>query len=212
MLEVAGLRVERLEVPSARDQDRTSASVDGSRVRVALADGAGGMTHGDVAAELAVTRAVGGPLTMGDWASLDLAVARSGGETTLVALEVGLCADGLFDVRGASAGDSSAWARRGGVWIELTCGQGRKRLGSGRVAPHVIELEGIERLLVWSDGALVRAREYELLAEPDLHARLRRDVQAGDDDIAAIVLAPAATAKRPPEDERAVVLLEAADD
>ena len=121
-------------------------------------------------------------------------VARSGGETTLVALEASLRSDGLHDVRGASAGDSSAWARQRGTWIELTRGQGRKRLGSGRVEPHIFEFECVDRLLVWSDGALSRAREHELLGELDLHARLRRDVRAGDDDIAVIVVCPSASA------------------
>lgn len=116
-------------------QDRVSVVAARDRLVIALADGAGGATGGERAADAvidAVAAAPDGkrkaPAGDPDWVAvlteLELDPDRLGpGQTTAVIATV--TRDGI---RGASVGDSGAWLIRGGVVDELTRGQRRRPL------------------------------------------------------------------------------------
>lgn len=161
---VCGLRVEQLSLPSRRDQDRLGVRAGDHGVVVALADGAGGMAHGDRAADLAVGRVLVGTMDEAAMIALDRDVLQVGGETTLICVTLTSRANATIDVRGVAVGDSRAWARRRGVWMELTEGQHRRRLGSGEVRPLAFDLRDVDRVLLASDGMLDLVREDALLA------------------------------------------------
>ena len=175
---VNGLRVEQLSLPSRRDQDRLGVRASDHEVVVALADGAGGMAHGDRAAELAIARVLEGAMDEAAMLALDRDVMRVGGETTLIGVTLSSRANATMDVRGVAVGDSRAWARRRGVWTELTEGQHKRRLGSGEVRPRAFALRGVDRVLLVSDGLLDLVGEDVLLTLDglaELAARVPRD-------------------------------------
>jgi serine/threonine protein phosphatase PrpC len=126
---------------------------------VVVADGAGGMRGGGTASD-ALVGAVQSVLETSEWDASASAWARIlettdqnlaaclAGETTGVA--VALTAAGLV---GISAGDSEAWVVDGTSIDDLTSGQKKHRLGSGRAVPtpfHRPRLEGT--LVVATDG------------------------------------------------------------
>ncbi len=172
-LELDGLHIELLRVPCRRDQDRIGAGKLRDRVIVALADGAGGMAHGDRAASLACDRALSRVMDEDALRLLDDEVARLGGETTLVTASIERRGSELFDVDGVSVGDSRAFARTSDGWIELAERQDRRRLGSRRVRGERFVARA-DRLIVVSDGmldlvgvaALCEAETLAAFAEP----------------------------------------------
>ncbi|MBN8611797.1 MAG: hypothetical protein J0L92_14475 [Deltaproteobacteria bacterium] len=175
---MSGLRVEQLSLPSRRDQDRLGVRASHRGAIVALADGAGGMAHGERAAELAIARVLEGPMDEATILALDRDVMRVGGETTLICVTLTSRANATIDVRGVAVGDSRAWARCRGVWMELTEGQDRRRLGSGEVRPLAFALRATDRVLLVSDGMLDLVEEDVLLtldSLAELVARVPRD-------------------------------------
>jgi serine/threonine protein phosphatase PrpC len=143
-------------VPGDRNEDRAAHHVVAGQELLLLADGAGGISGGAVAAELAVSAfqscwsATSDPI--GALAQLDQAVAtdRHSGETTFVFVVVHSRV-----VRGASVGDSGAWlVRPDGGLLDLTAAQRRKPLvGSGAAVPISFGPHPIKgRLLLASDG------------------------------------------------------------
>jgi PPM family protein phosphatase len=142
------------EAYQRRCEDRVAVFEDTDRVVLVVADGAGGMSQGDQAAE-AVIREVktAYPRTSSReaWASLLAQIdGRIGaGESTAVVVDVS-----LSGICGASVGDSQAWLIKDGEIAIFTAQQNRKPLlGSGRSSPvgfSASALDGI--LLVATDG------------------------------------------------------------
>jgi hypothetical protein len=116
---------------------------------------------------------------------LDAALLRDGGETTLVALVCERGRDGLVTVRGASAGDSRAWAIFERGVVDMTEGQSRKRLGSGQTRAHLFACTSACRVIVASDGFLDAIGEHALLGAQSLDAW--RDLAPRDDASAVLV-------------------------
>lgn len=150
-----------IEAAAGSGQDRMQVFDTGSRVCVALADGAGGMGGGTLAADTAVQVAMdfvcntpevlGAPAWMKPFLEFDQQIGRTphAGETTLLVADM----SGRV-VSGASVGDSGAWLVRGAEVFDLTQGQHRKPLmGSGDAVPvpFTAELRG-GVLLAASDG------------------------------------------------------------
>jgi serine/threonine protein phosphatase PrpC len=151
-----------------RGEDRLLVEHFGARILAIVADGAGGMGGGAVAAEMACsiaaqrlrTQSTG---TAEGWArclyEVDQVLARSGGQCTAVVVEI---SEGR--VFGASVGDSGAWMLNGKAIIDLTENQHRKPLlGSDEAMPMgfgPIELFG--RLLIATDGLFKYATESEI--------------------------------------------------
>lgn len=118
---------------------------------------------------------------------LDAALHRDGGETTLVVVACARSPDGLLAVRGVSAGDSRAWAvLEDGRSVELTEGQARKRLGSGRAVAHRFEVAGAVRVIAASDGLIDAVGEHALVAASSL-APWRTLLRANDDATGVLV-------------------------
>ena len=149
------------EAGNPENQDRGAVIAHGSRQVLVITDGAGGLTGGAEAAEMAVefVRQHAGLLDgSGSCASLlqkmDQAVAQASnaGETTCVIAVVG--GDQVF---GASVGDSGAWLIGEKAIDDLTRGQSRKPLigsGGARAVPYVRQTVGGEYLLLATDGLL----------------------------------------------------------
>lgn len=145
-------------------QDCCATFLAGDARVVVVADGAGGLAGGQSAAQHVVAelhRAVNAhPASALDqlwWVHTLLAFdrelfrARDLGETTAVVVAM----DNSVLV-GASVGDSEAWLL-GQDNFELTRGQTRKRLGSGKAEPVPFILAGEHgRLIVGSDGLFSR--------------------------------------------------------
>jgi len=153
--------------------DRVTVLAAGDRVAVALADGAGGMASGHLAAEdvvgslgieaVASWITTGGATAAAGLHALDRRLARSrhGGQCTAVLLGMG-----GGRLAGASVGDSSAWCSDRGSMLDLTRAQHRKPLvGSGRAAAVAFSaaFEG-GRVLVASDGLFHYASADEIWA------------------------------------------------
>jgi serine/threonine protein phosphatase PrpC len=154
-------RVEIRVVPCERaPQDRVAVFERGDTRVVVVADGAGGMPGGALASEalLQTAQAVAenATLDVSDpalWAALfgemDAALSRkAAGETTGVVVVVG--PKGLA---GVSAGDTEAWIVGASSVDDLTTGQKRARLGSGRAVPVAFRRPRVDGvLLVATDG------------------------------------------------------------
>ena len=142
-------------------QDRAAIIETGSGLILAVADGAGGTSHGGRAADL-VLRCLNALIERGEplddeetWldflAETDRTIAGDPepGETTAVVLAA---TPGL--ICGASVGDSEAWLLNSGGWLDLTVRQRRKPLlGSGVASPVSFRQDhpgGV--LVVGSDG------------------------------------------------------------
>lgn len=140
---VEGWVIDAVEEATHTDQDRLSVRMAEGGIALALADGAGGTTGGREAAEAVVDAPVHGD-AVGTLRALD---AELSGQSTAIIAQ-------LFDstLLGASVGDSQAWARVRGDWLELTRDQQRKPLvGSGRATPTPFGTE-LDALLIGSDG------------------------------------------------------------
>lgn len=174
---------------------------------VVIADGAGGLAGGGIAAELlievvrgTVVRPGFDPLRPDSWLELladaDVALEADphAGETTAVAMAVS-----NRGVIGASAGDSGAWIIGADAVDDLTAGQYRKlRLGSGRALPVSFSRAKLEgTLLVATDGLFNFARAERIAAvvgradlEQAVHelVRLARLPSGGLQDDVGVVL------------------------
>jgi serine/threonine protein phosphatase PrpC len=187
-----------------RNEDRAAHGLLADQELLLLADGAGGISGGAAAAELAVSAfhscwsATSDPV--GALAQLDSVVATDhrSGETTFVFAVVH---SGL--VCGASVGDSGAWLVQldGGV-LELTAAQRRKPLvGSGVAVPISFGPHPIEgRLLLASDGLFKYVARERIVA-----AALTTDLDEAAD---ALVAAPRLPNGKL-QDDVAVVIAEA---
>ena len=199
------LTAQRLE-SGARGEDRLVLEHCGRRTLAIVADGAGGMGGGALAAERACSLAAqimrttspGGPDCWGRClAEVDRALTQSGsgGQTTGVIVEI---ADN--QITGASIGDSGAWLLTGREVVDLTELQRRKPLlGSGEAVPvsfGPVLFTG--RLLLASDGLFKYAARRDIqersMASPvsvaveSLVAGLRLRSGALQDDVAIILI------------------------
>lgn len=143
-----------IEVVGARGagQDRARVIEHVAGVVVALADGAGGTSHGARAAQALVDAVDADVDPVACIEALDRDPARLGpGQTTAVIVDV---RDGVL--AGASVGDSGAWLVDGARVVDLTDGQARKPLvGAGCTARRIPAVAlGGATLLVASDGLL----------------------------------------------------------
>ena len=142
-------RIDTCSEPATRDEDCFEVRSLSGVIRVALADGAGGMTGGREAAAHAVRVAIASPPSPTIAASIDRALVDRG-QTTLVSLELDFHAS---RVHGLSVGDSRAWARCRGVWVELTEAQSRKPLlGDGNARVVAFDAHDVDVICVASDG------------------------------------------------------------
>lgn len=161
---------------------------------VVVADGAGGLSGGATAAETwlaLVAQALREPgfayLEPGAWCQrlveADQALTRtaSGGETTAVV--VAWTPRGLA---GASVGDSEAWLVGDDGFDDLTAGQSRKRLGSGRAQPVGFTRSAAQGTLVVGTDGLFRYAPSAVIAQ------LAREgsVQEAVDRLVAMVRLP----------------------
>ena len=179
------------------NEDRLLVERRGNRTVAVVCDGAGNGGRGGLAADLAIAelRQVW-QAGFVDWVRALLAIDQllksqaQGGETTCVAVDVsddGLC-------RGASVGDSGAWmlSRRRPVQ-DLTAGQDRSRLGSGRAHPIMFKTQLMGSLLLASDGLLkyIRTADIRTYAARGVDALIesvRLKSGALQDDVAVILL------------------------
>lgn len=188
-------------------EDRAAVIERGEALVVVVADGAGGVRGGAVASG-ALVEAVGEALNdaafdlenTDAWKYLlnkkDAELAkRMTGETTAVV--VVLMPDRLI---GVSVGDSEAWVVRATDIDDLTGGQNKARLGSGRAAPITFvrgTLDGV--LIVGTDGlfkyasrerlaAIARGRRPVADAAAELENLVRLPSGRFQDDVAIVVL------------------------
>ncbi|MBI4952305.1 MAG: protein phosphatase 2C family protein [Myxococcales bacterium] len=199
--------------PDSLVEDRLAVHHVRGGIVVVVADGAGGVSGGGEAAEVALHQ-VGAalaqpglePFVSGSWVEVhreaDREIERDGvaGETTCVV--VAISDDG--QLVGASCGDSGALVvERGGAADDLTRDQHRKRrLGTGRAVPVAFERATLRgTLVVATDGLLAYARpsvvaEVVLGAQGDLEEVVRALVECvrppgrGEliDDVAVVVV------------------------
>jgi serine/threonine protein phosphatase PrpC len=199
------LRVAHKTESGGRGEDRVHVEQCGSQTVAIVADGAGGMGGGAVAAEMACSLAAQamrkGAGSAEAWAQclleIDRALERggSGGQCTAVVVEV---SDNC--IIGSSVGDSGAWLLTGRSILDLTEAQHRNPLlGSGEALPvgfGPIELSG--RLLIASDGLFKYATRQDIVqraigvslsdAVERLIAGLRLRSGALQDDVGIILL------------------------
>lgn len=186
-------------VQGSAGEDRAWVCQEAGGTWVVVADGAGGVGGGSAAAERVVrlVRERVGEASV-DWAraleALDAELQSQGAETTAVILEV---RDGV--VRGASVGDSGAWMLLDVGVYELTMGQSRARLGSGRARAWEIGPVAVEgRVLAATDGLFGYASQAQIERVAgqgeawEVAARLVRLValegERFRDDVAVVVL------------------------
>jgi len=179
----------RVETVSAREkyrdqcEDYSQVFAQDQRTVIAVADGAGGMGFGDVAAKSLVLRTRGGfeeIHSANQWkAFLESAdSANTAGETTAVIVDIR-----PMGIAGASVGDSQAWGVCNGVVTDLTSKQERKPLIGSREAVavpfmHRQPLEGV--LIVASDGLFDYAKRDEivkLISQSDFHSIPRKCIE-----------------------------------
>lgn len=135
-------------------EDRVGVFTSDDRTVIAVADGAGGVGSGDIAAEtvLREIEAVWPRIQSADeWADAlrQIDCRFPAGESTAVVVDLR-----PYGIAGASVGDSEAWIITDGKPVGLTVNQNRKPLlGSGAAAPVAFisaPLDGV--LLVATDG------------------------------------------------------------
>src|SRR5438309_8555092 len=129
-----------------RSEDRVVTIARDDAVAVILADGAGGVSGGAMAADALRDAAVSHFERAKDWfdmralSAVLVDVDRSAnGETTAVMVVVA-----PYALVGVSVGDSEAWVIRARDVDRLTSSQDRSRLGSGRARPVVFHRRGLE--------------------------------------------------------------------
>ena len=164
------IAIETRIVSGGQDEDRVLVERLGSRLVVVVADGAGGVGGGALAAQ-AVCDSVLGRIrdvtTPGrlDWVEVlkaaDVTIEASGGLSTAVVVEIW-----NGEVRGASVGDSGAWIVTGDDILDLTEHQVRKPLlGSGMAVPVSFGAAAFTgRLLAATDGLFKYAPYLEIAA------------------------------------------------
>jgi serine/threonine protein phosphatase PrpC len=191
-----------------RDEDRLAIRRTPTGVVVVVADGAGGVGGGAVAAQCVCDFVCGRPLEAGrspeDWVSTLQAAdrlmttSREGGLTTVVVLEI----SGTV-VFGASVGDSGAWMIGPKGIVDLTNQQLRKPLlGNGEALPVVFGPNFVDgRLLIATDGLLKYAPRTELA---------KRALARSVDDAVAALVDSVRLRSGALQDDVAVVLLELA--
>ena len=156
-------------------QDRAAVFERDGGCVIALADGAGGTSNGEVAARSVIETAETLRAADADWCvvlrALDGDARLDGGQSTAIVLCVG--EDGVV---GASVGDSEAWlvARDGRVDV-LTRGQHAKPLLGGGAHPVAVAAGALAdaTLVVASDGLFRYARALDIAriaTAPDLGA------------------------------------------
>ncbi|HEY5945738.1 MAG TPA: SpoIIE family protein phosphatase [Kofleriaceae bacterium] len=157
-----------IKIQAMRGEGQDRAAVfereDGG-LAIALADGAGGTSHGDIAAQavLDTVHVLAG--SDADWSVILHALDRDtkrmmGGQTTAIVVVLGDSA-----IRGASVGDSEAWLVHADQRIEaLTANQTRKPLlGSGaQLTPTTAVELGDATLLIASDGLFRFAKQIDI--------------------------------------------------
>lgn len=187
-------------------QDRTTIMETETALLIAVADGAGGTSHGERAADLVITglgefaRQGATFLDEETWATflIDLDSVIAGdpepGETTAVVLAL---TPEL--IRGASVGDSEAWLVTPSGCHDLTAQQQRKPLlGSGVAVPVAFRIShdggtlvvGTDGLFKYAPAALIRdtvRRETPEEACGSLIARVRLPNGTLQDDVAVVV-------------------------
>lgn len=165
-----------------RCEDRVAVFNADQRTVIVVADGAGGVGSGDVAAD-AVIREIGAEYphvhSADQWAeTLRQIDSRIGsGESTVVVVDLR-----PYGIAGASVGDSRAWIFDHGSIIDLTQSQNRKPLlGSGTASPVAFmhsPLAGL--LLVATDGFWDYAKRDALapmITVADFYALPRRCIE-----------------------------------
>ncbi|MDI1443515.1 protein phosphatase 2C domain-containing protein [Polyangium sp. 6x1] len=170
------------------NEDRLEASCRGSRWTLVVADGAGGLSGGALAAQRAAEAAsalgASRELTPAAWCEQlsrldrEMGLDSKCGETTLVVVQVS-----GSELWGASIGDSGALLVEAGRVVELTSRQRRKPLlGSGECTPTGIERQPLSgRLLLASDGLLTylpRPRLSEVALAGDVRSAIQALVEA----------------------------------
>ena len=190
------------------DEDRVQVFERGEELVVVVADGAGGLAGGASAAD-AVVEAVRAAFdddgfdisSAAGWNNILIDVdgelaAIFAGETTAVVVAV--TPTGIV---GTSVGDSQAWIVSADGIDDLTEGQNKKRLGSGRAAPMTFfrpRLDGV--LVVGTDGLfnyttaeqiaqVVRGREPREAVE-QLRALVQLPSGNFSDDVGVVILVP----------------------
>jgi serine/threonine protein phosphatase PrpC len=165
-----------------RCEDRVAVFDADHRTVIVVADGAGGIGSGDVAAE-SVVREIETSYprvhSASQWAELlrEIDCRIPTGESTAVVADVR-----PYGIAGASVGDSQAWIIRGDTITDLTQDQNRKPLlGSGSAVPVSFmgsPLRGV--LLIATDGFCDYARRgsvLPLVMQTDFHAIPRRCIE-----------------------------------
>lgn len=166
----------------SRCEDRVAVFTTADRSVIVVADGAGGVGQGDVAAELVVREIESNYLEIhaaDQWAEFlcqtDCRI--TAGETTVVVIDVR-----PYGIAGASVGDSQAWIIRDDATTKLTRDQNRKPLlGSGQASPVAFTqppLDGV--LFVATDGFFDYAQHQwitALIRQSDFYAIPRKCIE-----------------------------------
>lgn len=165
-----------------RCEDCVATLVSEDRTVVVVADGAGGIGSGRIAAETVlreVELASPGMRSANNWSEtlrqIDCRIPS--GESTAVVVDIR-----PYGIAGASVGDSEAWIISGESVVELTESQVRKPLlGSGSAEPVSFvhgKLDGL--LIVATDGLYSYAKRNDLtalVATTDFHSIARKCVE-----------------------------------
>jgi PPM family protein phosphatase len=165
-----------------RCEDRVAVFTSDERTVIVVADGAGGVSSGDIAAE-SVVREIESAFprihSAEHWAEtlrqIDCRI--SPGESTAVIVDVR-----PYGIAGASVGDSEAWVIKDGKITELTVNQNRKPLiGSGGASPISFTCSPLDGLLlVATDGFcnyVKRDRMPAMIAQSDFYSSPRSCIE-----------------------------------
>ena len=181
-----------------RCEDRVDVINEDNRTVIVVADGAGGVGSGDLAAEAVVSIVKSNyknTHSANDWVNLlhQIDSQIGAGESTAVVVDIR-----PYGIAGASVGDSQAWILNDGV-TDLTCNQIRKPLiGSGQSEPIGFTNSPLDGLLiVATDGLFDYAKRDEitrLVTQSDFYAISRNCIDlvrlpSGDmwDDVGIVV-------------------------
>jgi len=154
------------------NEDRADVFERGYALVVVVADGAGGMRGGAAASDAVVSAVASAVLdpafdvhNVQNWmtvlADVDhkLACAMTGETTAVIAVV------GPSGILGASAGDTEAWVIGKTCIDDLTAGQKKNRLGSGRAAPVSFYRSRLDGTLVLGSDGLFKYVSTEKIAE-----------------------------------------------
>mgnify|MGYP002624260221 CR=1 FL=1 len=182
-----------------RCEDRVAVFAAEDRTVIVVADGAGGIGSGDIAAESVVREIAaeyGNVHSADQWSDLlrQIDFRISTGDSAAVVVDIR-----PYGIAGASVGDSEAWIIEGENVTDLTAHQQRKPLlGSGDASPVAFQhppLEGV--LLVATDGFCNYAKRAQLpplITQLDFYSLPRKFIEmvrlpAGDlwDDVGIVI-------------------------